>query len=148
MSASKKATTFKVVMRRIEAFEVEVTATDYSDAISVAQNRFHELPAKRLEKPYWQNLEVVQTGEPWVDVYWYDLHGPGDIVVGKRSIGNEFTAEDVELLDRRLRSLGLTVLDNWNGEGCDTVSFRCGGRKGREAFTAEQQAVLNAPRKS
>lgn len=86
---------------------------------------------------------------PWISTHgWYDLHGPENIIVCERAIGNRYTADDIKLLRRRLKQIGLKVLEHWNGEGCGTVSFRCEGRKGSRKMSAEHIAVLIAPRRS
>ena len=65
-----------------------------------------------------------QLGEPWCHGgAWYD--GPGDVIGVDRSLGNRFTQEDVDLLRSRIEAHGCTVVDDWNGAGCDTVSFQC-----------------------
>ena len=138
-------TTFKVALKRVEIYHVEVSAEGYSEAIEAAAKKAtltHCEPVETFFSPY----EVQQTGEPWVHVSWYDLHGPGDVVVGTRAIGNRFTAAEVDLIHTRLQSLGLKIEDSWNGSGTDTVSFRCSGRVGTNQFTKEQKNILNAPR--
>lgn len=91
---------------------------------------------------------VKQVGEPWASSSgWYDLHSTSDVIVVRRAYGNRFSRRDITLLRRRLKRIGLKVVDSWNGLDCDTVSFRCKGRKGRRAMSKKHLRELLAPRK-
>jgi len=116
-----------------------------------------QLPGSSVQvKKEEQRTPVMQLGEPWLrTAEWYDLHEPGDVVVFETAFGRGFSRLDLVVLQDRLESLGLRVLDRWNGGresatgrwlGVQTVSFRCDGRVGTDPFTPEQQAVLTAPR--
>lgn len=130
--------------------DMTVRAQSYEDAMAVGERAIVESIV-----PWEHRVRVdvkAQNGEPWVYFYnsedgWYDLHGPGDIIVMERALGHTFTQYDVDVLRERIESIGLTVASGWNGEGCDTVSFRCQGRpNGKDPLTAEQKAILTAPR--
>ncbi len=87
-----------------------------------------------------------QLDEPWVNVCWYDLHGPGDVLLLRRAYGNTFDQRDIDLLRERLVAVGLTYEEDWNGAGCSSVSFRMSGRRGADPLTPEQVAFITAPR--
>lgn len=123
---------------------------DYSAALADAQRLGDRLAAK-VGHGATANVSIVrQIGEPWVRTFmqspWYDLHGTGDVICLKRSLGNAFTKDDVELLKQRLESFGLKVVDHWNGAGCDQVSFRCEGRDYEGPMPEDQTKALLAPR--
>ena len=84
---------------------------------------------------------------PWLNfICWYDLHGPGDVIVAEPATGHLFTENDITIIKQRLSALNLTVEDHWNGAGSRTASFKCSGRIGEEGFADEQLAFLNADR--
>lgn len=118
-----------------------------------------QLPGSSVQvKKEERRTPVMQLGEPWLrTAEWPDLHGPDDVVVFETAFGRVFSRLDLVVLQERLESLGLRVLDRWNGgssgsrgrwEGYETVSFKCAGRVGTDPFTPEQQSVLTAPRSS
>jgi hypothetical protein len=124
--------------------EVVVDAYGYVDAIDEAEQLRPTLDPDRCT---YRAEPLERLGEPWAVVGWYDLHGPGDVVLCSRSFGNVFTEQEVELLQNRLTSLGLEVTERWNGTGFGSVSFRCKGRLGTEPFTEQEVRDLCAPRK-
>lgn len=95
----------------------------------------------QTDKIYCQPQQHLSE-DGWVSGGWYDLHGPGDVVVFNRSLGNVFTATEIILLQRRLCDIGLTVVDSWNGIDCNTVSFRCTGRRDTGPFDEHVTAFL------
>jgi hypothetical protein len=137
---------FKVQVRVARYVEVEVEVPDrdhlYSAAIEAAK--------ADTTVPFDYSIvagSTVLLDEPWVSTRgWYDLHGPADIIVCERAEGNKYTAEDIKLLRSRLHKIGLKVLEDWNGAGCGTVSFRCSGRKGTTDMSEAHKAILTAPR--
>jgi hypothetical protein len=140
---------WEVRVTETRQWTVIVDAEDWLEATRVAVNEVDlTLPPERRELDpdvRWQ------LGEPWVHCAyysgpWYDLHGPGDVIVLNPSYGNVFTDADVHLLQQRLEQVGLEVVDSWNGTGCDTVSFQCSGRDGIKNMTPEHRAILLAPR--
>lgn len=76
--------------------------------------------------------DMLEIEGPFVRGGWYDLHGPGDVIVFSPKSGHRFTQRGIDLLAERLVGVGLTIVARWNGAGCDTVSFRCAGRTGTE----------------
>lgn len=124
--------------------EVVVNADGYVDARDEAEKL---RPTLDPDQCTYRADPLERLGEPWVNGRWYDLHGPGDVVVCERSFGNVFTEQEVDLLWNRLTSLGLEVTDRWNGIGTGSVSFRCKGRLGTEPFTEQEVRDLCAPRK-
>lgn len=131
---------------------IQVEGEDWSAATRAAR---HEVESRMtqyagvVEDNRRSNVEIVrQLGEPWVSVCWYDLHEPGDIIVAEPSYGNRFTKEEVLLLKNRIESLGLKVIDQWNGAGCDTCSYKCTGRVGTDQFSEDELKMLNAPRET
>jgi hypothetical protein len=128
-----------VEVKKIERYTVEVEADDYSTARAAA------LAAPR---PADVTVSVSATprrqiGEPWLcRVEYLD---EVQVAVFGRAFGHEFTQADVDLLWRRLERLTYVVRDSWNGVGRDTVSFRIDG-KATEDFTADERALLTAPR--
>lgn len=148
---------WKVRVRRIETSVVEVEADDYFDAASMAKGLVcgATLPlgtdVVQISDGSLVDADadvIAQLGEPWVAFPtgggWYS--SADDVVVLKRAVGNRFTAEDVALLQSRIESTGLEVIDSWNGDGYSTVSFRCKGRLGTEDMSAEHEAIILAPR--
>ncbi len=88
----------------------------------------------------WHMLWAQITRGPLLmKVFWYDLHGPGDVILveGVRPL----TAQDLIPIEKRLHTLGLTVVDSWNTLCC-TPSLRVTGRKGGAAFTKEEELFL------
>lgn len=141
---------WEAIIRIFNSETVKVKGKDWIAARANAYKRAEEIAATI---PFECDVDVTiekQLGEPWVLPFgggpWYDLHGPGDVMVFERSTGNSFTADDVALLKRRIESLGLGVPDSWNGAGCNQVSYRCTGRKGTKQMTKKQTAMLLAPR--
>ena len=125
---------------------IKVEASDYEAACAEGQRVGREMAAKIGHGAVARARVERQLGEPWVYTSgWYDLHGPGPVVVFQRAVGNAFTEREVEVLGERLNTLGLNVEDHWNGVGCGQVSFRCGGRNGDDDMTDEQIAELTAP---
>lgn len=132
---------WRVQIELTRRFEVEVEAENSSEAYTVAREQ-NEAEGHAIDCDVLEQL-----GEPWLrSAYWYDLHGPADIVVAEPSFGHKFSFPDIALLKSRLEALGLEVFDSWNGGGCTTVSFRCRGRIGADDFTDEQRAAICAPR--
>lgn len=137
----------KVTQRRTVEVEVESP-----DVYSAQLDAIHLVGRKSLdEAPLSSQVDfgtMRQLGEPWLhECGWCDLHGPGDVFICRRSIGNRFTREDVELLKLRIAQvLRVVVVDDWNGAGCESVSVRCRGRSGVSQITKEQSAAISAPR--
>lgn len=139
-----------VVQYRVSSdMSVEFEASNDSEAWEISGEkarthaRTHAPPGFRVTV---SNLR--QTGEPWVRGDWYDLHGPGDVMVFWTAMGNGFLATDRELLATRLRAEGFTIEDAWNGgEGSSSVSFRVSNRApNNPMLTDEQKARICAPR--
>lgn len=134
----------EVIERRRHTVIVE--ADSWTDADTAATNKVEDGHSSATRVDY-DTRNHVQLGEPWAhSCGWYDLHGPGDVVVVDRSHGNFFTGNDIAILRARLADIGLPAVEHWNGEGCGTVSFRCRGRTSDAAFTKEQLDTLLAPR--
>ena len=134
----------KVVHRKVTTVEVEA-----EDPIAAAQKaRLFKATDGHVLDSYEVDAEIIRViGEPWASTWgWYDLHGPGDVIVITRAYGNLFTGRDIALLKRRIGRLGLRVCEYWNGEGRSTVSFRATGRKGKKPMSAAQIRSLVAPR--
>ena len=133
-----------IAVRQQRHYKIEVEADSYEAALNagyIAAQEPNSTEFKYLADP------IQQLGEPWLKFgEWYDLHGPGDVIVCERAIGNAFTKSDIDIIRSRLESLGLKVVDAWNGDGCSTSSFRCTGRVGTKQFTDEQLKILHAPR--
>ncbi|MFL5302730.1 MAG: hypothetical protein ACJ79R_20560 [Anaeromyxobacteraceae bacterium] len=130
----------RVQERRSE--DVVVVAADREEAYRLALE---------VDRSGWEPTtyaEVMrQIDGPWLEsIDWYDPHGPGGVIVGKCTLGNSFSAGDVELLRARLEALGLKPEEHWNGEGSGSVSFRCVGRRGTARLSKKQTAILCAPR--
>lgn len=139
----------RVVVSR--SITIEVDAAHVSEAATKACREARAVAGPEYEcETRWEH--IVQRGEPWVDVDWYDLHPPSDVVHCQRSAGNRFTTAECELLCDRLRALGLEVVTTWNGAPCGSLSVQCRGRQPspfagqQEPFTKEQRAFLCAPR--
>lgn len=122
---------WRVDIKRTLRTTVEVEAPDYSAARQAAYKLAcrpeADWPAGFVAEG--QSDVRQQLGEPWCSSWkhgWYDLHGPGDVVVVEAALGNRFTQADIDLLRARVEATGCTVIDSWNGAGCDTVSFQCG----------------------
>lgn len=136
-----------VSVKRVVSYYVEVEANGSGAAEQVAMELDVDSSQQRGASKRTTSAEARRRlGEPWVKMSWYDLHEPGDVVVGQRSFGNRFSVDDLRVLRERLETLGLKVVDSWNGLGCDTVSFRCAGRKGTKPFTTAEREALEAPR--
>lgn len=132
-----------VEVKKVTRYEIEVDADGYFEAMKAAR----ETSSPESAKHHISTDPIRQLGEPWARSQgWYDLHEKDDIVVVETAFGNSFTEADVDLLHKRLVAMGFPPVDSWNGTGCQTVSFRCSGRKGGADFTPEQQAALVAPR--
>jgi len=139
MTVQKRRWRVRVLLQH----EFEVDAVDWIEAHDLAKTQ--SLPEGSFITR--SSCEVLsQEGEPWASGGWYDLHGPGDVIVIERAHGHCFTARDIELLTRRLTALGLRVLEHWNGEGTRTVTFRCSGRQDNGPMSAPHAAALLAPR--
>lgn len=133
-------------VRQITTYVLEVEADSYGDAQDAADGAAQHDPPQGSEVTFEVDVRR-QLGEPWLPrICWYDLHGPGDVVVAERAFGNLFTKEECELLKTRLTQLGLEVVEWWNGVNCNSVSFRCTGRAGAAVFTPDELAMLKAPR--
>lgn len=135
----------------LNAVKTEVDADTYSEALTAAREA-GEADAKSLGLTDVSiEADVIrQTGEPWVVAGigggpWYDLHGPGDVIVLSRAHGNAFTQAQVDLLGERLAAMGLAVVASWNGAGTNQVSFRCRGRDGEGPMSEEHVKALLAP---
>lgn len=87
-------------------------------------------------------VETIR-GRLVASVRWYDLHGPGDVVLAEAVTGAVLSKSEADAIAKRLESLGLRVVDRWN-VGCEQTSFRCRGRKrkGTATFTAKQRDML------
>lgn len=132
---------------------IRVKGADYTEVMCTAQERADEM-AKKMHPEATAHVRILrQHGEPWVRFYmsggWYDLNDSGsDVIVMDRSTGNAFDAADIKLLKGRLqRVLGVKIVEHWNGEGCNQVSFRARGRGDAEEMTKEQREKITAPRK-
>lgn len=135
--------TWKVEVRFVGHQTVEVEAGSYDEACRAALRESDVSKADLTAYP--ENL--VQQGEPWLRFgEWYDLHRPAPVMVFERAHGHTFEETDVTILRDRLGKIGLMVVDEWNGEGCNTVSFRCNGRRSDEQINEEERAALHAPR--
>ncbi len=126
-------------------FTVEVEADGWGEARAAAAR---EAPPGEVQTVS-SAMPRQQLGEPWVHGgRWYmdRPQQPSDVIVFKRAHGHTFTEADIGQLAARLAAVGLDVLDSWNGAGCSTASFRCGGRNGDEEMSEERLAVFQAPR--
>lgn len=85
-------------------------------------------------------------GEPWCTGGWCYGEPETEIVLFERSYGYLFTKAEVELLKRRLASLGFVPYDDWNGAGCTSLSIACKGRAQGETFTSDAKSILLGPR--
>mgnify|MGYP001573839551 CR=1 FL=1 len=134
-------------------FKFKVKQWRYVDATVDANNLEHarECAAKQVacqvSTPFnFDAQEPVQIDGPWVSsVGWYDLHGPEDLIVVERSVGNRFTQLEVDILKERLKAMKLQLADWWNGVDCSSISFRCRGRKSNRPMSKKQLAILLAP---
>jgi len=92
--------------------------------------------------------KIRQLDEPWCWAEWVDpstsahgMHPPScGIVVVHRAVGNKLSEADVKLLRKRIETMGIRVMDAWNGAGLPSASFRC-----ETSPTAEQLQQLCAP---
>lgn len=135
----------QVSIRRYVTVEVEVPDYEHMYAAAIAAAKADTTVPLEYATVAGS---TVQLSEPWVNTCgWYDLHGPENIIVIERAIGNAFTVEDILLLRRRLKQIDLKVEEHWNGAGCGTVSFRCSGRVGARKMSKADIDVLIAPRK-
>lgn len=132
----------KVTLSTTVSFQME--CDDKSDVWTTARQKAHEHVL--ISDLRAGSVDAVQLGEPWIDSCgWFDLHEPGDVFCFNRALGNQFCPSDIQLLTKRLATLGFRVVDSWNtNSGC--VSFRCEGRIGTDQITSEQRAMLEAPR--
>ena len=136
---------FQVVVTRIQRIPVEVDVDDYKNLTDAAIEAAEEVPPGGKFHVCYDTAK--QIGEPWARSYgWYDLHGPGDVIVVERAIGNPFSQDDVDLLKNRLTAIGFPVRDSWNGAGASTVSFKVSGRKTTKPMSKKHLAILLAPR--
>jgi len=124
-------------------YAVEVEAEDSSQARSLAIASAVDSTGGKVTDT---GVSLTQLGEPWAYSHGWCGGLPNDVIVVNRSLGNDFSHADIGLLKDRLIAMGLKVVDDWNGAGCSSVSFRCTGRKGTDKFTAEELAALLAPR--
>lgn len=140
--------TWVMTITRKQFYKVTLQAEDSSAAWEAGINLVDDNPSLPHEVGYVRG-RMAQLGEPWAYCCgWYDLHGPGKVIVVDRADGNAYTKEDIVILRQRLESIGLTVQDSWNGAGCGQVSFECTGRNGVDQLTTEQLAILLAPRET
>jgi hypothetical protein len=128
-----------VEIRKTYTWRVKVQAKDYGDSKYKAEKIANPPCAAEIDTVCHP---IMQLGEPWVSGGWYDLHGPGDVVVMNRAYGNLFTLNEINLIIWRLEKLGLQVVDSWNITNSSQASFRCKGRKGTKQFTKKQLRFL------
>jgi hypothetical protein len=140
--------TWNVCVTKTEHYKVTVEAENYLEAREAAELATKDaVPLSTEYSCGSHHGQIVQLGEPWVySRGWYDLHDPSDVIVIERATGNVFSAEDITVLKERLTGIGLSVLEWWNGTGCNQVSFRCDGRKGDKQLSPDQLKALLAPR--
>jgi hypothetical protein len=133
----------RIEERRTMEILVDAPTSEEAHRIGAEREDFdlYDHPLKR-----YVYVEQHLGEDGWVSGGWYDLHEPGNVVVFNRSIGNAFTNAEVTLLMWRLTDLGLHVVDTWNGEGCNNVSFMCEGRVGTDQFSDEELKLLLAGR--
>src|ERR1700681_4549724 len=107
--------TWTAWVTKTERYPVTVHAETYLDAREAAQGIVPGDGDGAAEVTFRAD-NFVQTSEPWAySNGWYDLHGPGNVIVVERAPGNLFTADDIHLLGLRIKAMDLVVVGCWNG---------------------------------
>lgn len=152
---------FKVELRTTVRKGLEVEAKDYNEAHSRVLN---EADLEGEETGLWREAKVTaQMDGPYFYPQgwnsksekadpWYDLHGPSDLIVIHTKLGQIWLPDTVGLMIERLKQIGLTVVDKWNGwdeerkVGSNSCTFKVVGRKDSsgEPMSDEDQAILLA----
>ena len=151
---------YRVTVTRSITYEVEVEAPAYYMAEKAAESVPPEdiTPVPVTELPRVETRAVCQLGEPWV----YGWSGEGsnnsyhgrpdsyleveDLLVFRRSFGNQFSKEDIALLQKRIEEVVGPVQDSWRAflDGASAVSFKL--EKSFGVLTDVQVKALMAPR--